>query len=39
MPTVTLSLPESLKQFLEDAVATKGHGTVIEDTRGLLRQA
>jgi antitoxin ParD1/3/4 len=39
MPTVTISLPESLKQFLDHEVATKGYGNVSEYIRGLLRQA
>jgi antitoxin ParD1/3/4 len=39
MPTITISLPESLKQFLDQEVATKGYGNVSEYVRGLLRQA
>jgi antitoxin ParD1/3/4 len=39
MPTVTISLSESLKQFLAHEVATKGYGNVSEYVRGLLRQA
>lgn len=39
MPTVTISLPESLKEFLEEEVATRGYGNVSEYLRGLLREA
>ncbi|MBK5290820.1 MAG: type II toxin-antitoxin system ParD family antitoxin [Acidobacteriia bacterium] len=39
MPTVTISLPESLKTFLEEQLATKGYGNVSEYFRSLLRQA
>jgi antitoxin ParD1/3/4 len=39
MTTVTISMPESLKQFLDHEVATKGYGNVSEYVRGLLRQA
>ena len=39
MTTVTISLPESLKEFVEDQVRTKGYGNVSEYFRGLLRQA
>jgi antitoxin ParD1/3/4 len=39
MTTVTISMPESLKQFLDQEVATKGYGNVSEYVRGLLRQA
>jgi antitoxin ParD1/3/4 len=39
MTTVTISMPESLKQFLDHEVATKGYGNVSEYMRGLLRQA
>ena len=37
MATVTISLPDSLKQFLEEEVRTKGYGNVSEYVRGLLR--
>lgn len=37
--TVTISMPESLKQFLDREVETKGYGNVSEYVRGLLRQA
>jgi antitoxin ParD1/3/4 len=39
MTTVTISMPESLKQFLDHEVETKGYGNVSEYVRGLLRQA
>jgi antitoxin ParD1/3/4 len=37
MTTVTISLPESLKEFIEVEVHTKGYGNVSEYVRGLLR--
>jgi antitoxin ParD1/3/4 len=39
MTTVTISMPESLKQFLDHEVETKAYGNVSEYVRGLLRQA
>lgn len=39
MTTVTISLPDSLKDFLEREVQTKGYGNVSEYVRGLLREA
>ncbi len=39
MTTVTVSLPESLKDFIEGQVATKGFGNVSEYVRSLLREA
>ena len=39
MPTVTISLPESLKQFLDHQVSNKGYGNVSEYFRTLLREA
>jgi len=39
MTTVTISLPESLKEFLNVQVQTKGYGNVSEYFRGLLREA
>lgn len=39
MTTVTISLPDSLKDFLEHEVRTKGYGNTSEYVRGLLRQA
>jgi antitoxin ParD1/3/4 len=37
MTTVTISLPESLKEFIDLEVQTKGYGNVSEYMRGLLR--
>jgi antitoxin ParD1/3/4 len=39
MITVTVSMPESLKEFLDHEVATKGYGNVSEYIRELLREA
>jgi antitoxin ParD1/3/4 len=39
MTTLTISLPESLKEFIDREVETKGYGNVSEYVRGLLRQA
>ena len=39
MPTVTISLPGSLKDFLDQQVSTKGYGNVSEYFRTLLRAA
>lgn len=39
MTTVTISLPDSLKQFIEQEVHTKGYGNVSEYLRELLREA
>lgn len=39
MVTVTISLPESLKAFVDDQLAAKGYGNVSEYFRGLLREA
>lgn len=39
MTSVTISMPESLKQFLDQEVETKGYGNVSEYIRGLLREA
>ena len=39
MTTVTISLPESLREFLNNQVQTKGYGNVSEYFRGLLREA
>lgn len=39
MTTVTISLPESLKQFIESQLVTKGFGNVSEYFRSLLREA
>lgn len=37
MATVTISMPESLKAFIDHEVATKGYGNVSEYIRGLVR--
>jgi antitoxin ParD1/3/4 len=37
--TVTISLPESLKAFVDTQLATKGYGNVSEYFRSLLREA
>ncbi len=39
MTTVTISLPESLKEFVDGQLATKGFGNVSEYFRSLLREA
>jgi antitoxin ParD1/3/4 len=39
MPTLTISLPDSLKGFIDRQVQTKGYGNVSEYVRGLLRDA
>jgi|SRR6185312_3940272 len=39
MTTVTVSMPDSLKEFLDHEVQTKGYGNVSEYIRGLLREA
>lgn len=39
MPTMTISLPDSLREFIEREVETKGYGNVSEYVRGLLREA
>jgi antitoxin ParD1/3/4 len=39
MTTVTISLPESLKEFIDRQLATKGYGNVCEYFRSLLREA
>jgi antitoxin ParD1/3/4 len=37
MATITISLPESLRDFIDDEVQTRGYGNVSEYVRGLLR--
>jgi len=37
LTTLTISLPESLKEFIDVEVHTKGYGNVSEYVRGLLR--
>ncbi|EJZ19708.1 ribbon-helix-helix domain-containing protein [Rhizobium sp. Pop5] len=39
MATVTISLPDSLKAFVESQMASKGYGNVSEYFRGLVREA
>ena len=39
MTTVTISLPETLKTFIDEQLATKGYGNVSEYFRSLLRDA
>jgi len=39
MTTLTISLPESLKEFIDNEVHSKGYGNVSEYVRGLLREA
>lgn len=39
LTTVTISLPESLKAFIDEQLATKGYGNVSEYFRSLLREA
>jgi antitoxin ParD1/3/4 len=39
MTTVTISLPDSLKAFIDSQLATKGYGNVSEYFRTLLREA
>ncbi len=39
MTTLTISLPDSLKDFIDTQLATKGYGNVSEYFRSLLREA
>jgi antitoxin ParD1/3/4 len=39
MTTLTISLPDSLKEFIDREVEAKGYGNVSEYVRGLLREA
>ncbi len=39
MTTVTIALPDSLKAFIDNQVASKGFGNVSEYVRSLLREA
>lgn len=39
MSTLTISLPESLKAFIDSQVTGKGYGNVSEYLRSLLREA
>lgn len=37
MSTMNISLPDSLKSFVDDQVAQRGYGTVSEYVRDLIR--
>jgi len=39
MITLTISLPESLREFVDQQVQSRGYGNVSEYFRGLLRDA
>ncbi len=39
MATITISLPDTLKSFVESQIETKGYGNVSEYFRSLLRDA
>lgn len=39
MPTITISLPDSLKAFVDAQLALRGYGNVSEYFRTLLREA
>jgi antitoxin ParD1/3/4 len=39
MTTLTISLPDSLKAFIDGQLATRGFGNVSEYVRSLLREA
>jgi antitoxin ParD1/3/4 len=39
MSTVTISLPDSLKSFVDEEMKIRGFGNVSEYFRGLLREA
>lgn len=39
MTIVTISLPESLKAFIDSQVTSKGYGDVSDYVRGLLQEA
>jgi antitoxin ParD1/3/4 len=39
MTTLTISLPDTLKDFIEREVHAKGYGNISEYVRGLLREA
>ena len=39
MPTLTISLPESLRDLIDRQVKTKGYGNTSEYLRSLLREA
>jgi antitoxin ParD1/3/4 len=39
LTTLTISLPDSLKAFIDTQIATRGFGNVSEYVRSLLREA
>lgn len=39
MATITISLPDTLKSFVESQIEAKGYGNVSEYFRSLLREA
>ncbi|HTE20473.1 MAG TPA: type II toxin-antitoxin system ParD family antitoxin [Armatimonadota bacterium] len=39
MPTVTISIPDTLREFVESEVRTKGYGNVSEYFGSLVREA
>ena len=39
MPTVTISIPDALREFVESEVRTKGYGDVSEYFGSLVREA
>jgi antitoxin ParD1/3/4 len=39
MATITISLPDNLRDFVENQTANKGYGNVSEYFRSLLREA
>ena len=39
MSTVTISMPDTLKEYVEEQVRTKGFGNVSEYFRSLVREA
>ena len=38
MTTMNISLPDSLKSFVDEQVATRGYGTISEYVRELIRK-
>jgi antitoxin ParD1/3/4 len=38
MPTMNISLPDSLKTFVDEQVAGRGYGTISEYMRELIRR-
>lgn len=39
MTTVTISMPKTLKDFVDEQIETKGYGNVSEYFRSLIREA